>query len=84
MVGKQNGVAFDPETVELLKECLETAWSRLEPPQQARTSKIALAERILKAAASGERDPIRLQARALIAIAPEETVIIESLSGATE
>ena len=61
---------FDPETLELLKGCLDSAWSRLEPAQQARTSKVALAERILKAAADGERDPIRLQARALSGIAP--------------
>ena len=63
-------VVFDPETIELLRECLENAWSRLEPAQQARISKVVLAERILKAAAGGESDPIRLQARALIGIAP--------------
>ena len=61
-----NGV-FDPETVRLLQGCLEAAWSSLEPAQQERTSKITLASRLLKAAASGERDPTRLQELALTA-----------------
>lgn len=69
MSTKDDVGVFDPETLDLLKECLENAWSRLGPAQQASTSKMALAERILKAAASGERDPTCLQARALIGIA---------------
>jgi hypothetical protein len=41
----------------------------LRPEQQATISRTSLAERILKAAAQGERDPIRLRAHALLSIA---------------
>ena len=70
MATPQHNVVFDPETIELLRQCLEKAWSQLEPDQQTRVSKTVLAQRMLKAASNGERDPIRLQARALIGIAP--------------
>ena len=70
MTAPQHNVVFDPETIELLRQCLEKAWSQLEPGQQTRVSKTGLAERILKAASNGERDPTRLQSRALIGIAP--------------
>jgi hypothetical protein len=72
MILNQSGIVFDPETIELLRESLEGAWSRLAPAQRARTSRTTLAERILTAAVNGERDPIRLQARALIGLAPSE------------
>ena len=55
------GATFDPETIEILDRSLEDAWSQLNPDQRAQLSKAVLAERILKAAASGERDPIRLR-----------------------
>ena len=63
--------SFDPETVGLLKEALDGAWSRLSPHQQALTSRSVLAKRILRAAADGERDPVRLQTRALFSISIE-------------
>ena len=56
---------FDPETVTLLRETLDDAWARLSPELQATMQKTALAERILKSAASGERDRKRLRAAAL-------------------
>jgi hypothetical protein len=59
------GGNFDPETVSLLREVLEGAWATLSPHQQAQTSRSALASRILRYAAQGERDPIRLRACAL-------------------
>ena len=58
---------FDPETLILLGETLEDAWARLRPEQQAAMQKTALAERILKSAAQGERDRNRLRNAALIA-----------------
>lgn len=61
-----NGASYDPETLEILKSALDEAWSSLSPTQQAETTKSTLASRILKAAAKGERDPIRLRAHALI------------------
>jgi hypothetical protein len=61
-------VSFDPETIELLRIALEAVWQSLPPDQQARTSKTLLAQRILRSAARGERDPIRLRACALIGV----------------
>ncbi len=60
-------VQFDIETVLLLREVLDTAWAALPPQQRAATSKTILAERILKAAADGERDPERLLDAAMMA-----------------
>jgi hypothetical protein len=56
---------FDPHTVSLLRVILDRAWTSLPPSQQAGTSRSVLAERILRAAARGERDPERLRAHAL-------------------
>jgi hypothetical protein len=57
-------VFFDPATVAMLRGVLDDAWSRL-PPGQTGVSRSQLAERILKAARDGERDPARLRARAI-------------------
>jgi hypothetical protein len=56
---------FDPDTIALLRITLDRAWASLPESQQAVTSRSILAERILKAAARGERDPDRLHTRAL-------------------
>jgi hypothetical protein len=47
---------FDIETV----STLENAWASLRPDQRAMMTRSLLAERILKAAADGERDRERL------------------------
>jgi hypothetical protein len=60
---------FDPETVSLLRVTLDDAWACLPPEQQATTSQSILAERILKLAAEGERNPERLRDAALMAVA---------------
>jgi hypothetical protein len=57
---------FDPETVTLLRAALDRAWASLPVCQQAKTSQSELAERILKAAAKGERDPERLRASSML------------------
>ncbi len=57
---------FDLETIALLRETLEQAWASLRPEQRATKFKTMLAERILKAAAQGERDPERLLEAALM------------------
>ncbi len=62
-------VYFDLDTVLLLREALDDAWARLRPEQRATTSRTLLAERILKSAAKGERDPERLLDAALTAVA---------------
>jgi len=58
-------VHFDPETVATLRQVLDDAWGSLSPEMQAVMPKIALAERILKSAAKGERDRERLRDAAL-------------------
>ena len=65
MIGREEVVSFDPETVALLRETLADAWACLSPDLQAKMQKTALAERILKSAARGERDRKRLRAAAL-------------------
>jgi hypothetical protein len=62
-------VYFELDTVLLLREVLDDAWCCLRPEQRAMMSKTLLAERILKAAAEGERDPQRLLDAALMAVA---------------
>ena len=64
------GRIYDPETIELLRTVLDDAWACLLPAQQASFSKTFLAERLLRAAARGERDPEQLRARALFAVVP--------------
>jgi hypothetical protein len=51
---------FDPETVIVMQEVLDEAWSCLSPERRATTAKTALAERILRTAAKGERSRKRL------------------------
>ena len=62
---------FDLDTIALLRETLDDAWASLRPEQRAGMSRTILAERILKCAAQGERDPARLLEAAL-GLAPEE------------
>jgi hypothetical protein len=57
--------AFDPETVSLLGAVLKQAIAALPADSRSQERKTLLASKILSAAASGERDPIRLRAAAL-------------------
>jgi len=65
-------VYYDLETVALLRETLDDAWDSIRPEQQAGMLKTALAERILKCAAEGERDPGRLRGAALSEISADK------------
>jgi hypothetical protein len=56
---------FDLKTVALLRETVEDAWISIRPEQRASVSRSLLAERILNAAAQGERDRARLLDAAL-------------------
>jgi hypothetical protein len=58
--------AFDSDTVSMLRDVLRDAWARL-PAGQTSVSRLMLAERILKAAKTGERDPAKLRAHAISA-----------------
>ena len=60
-----DGEYFDPETVEAMKTALDRAWAALGPEQQDELRRADLAQRILQAAAQGERDPDRLRDQAL-------------------
>ena len=60
--------AFDPETIELLREVLDQAWGSLNAEERKESSRVLLAERILHLAATGERDPVRLRVAALTRI----------------
>jgi len=68
-VASDYGVVFDPETIELLRTCLDDAWAQLSPIQRSNTLKSTLALRILHAAATGERDPVNLRRWALLHLA---------------
>lgn len=61
----RNNTYFDSETVALLRTALERAWTSLPLSEQARTNRSELAERILKAAARGERDPEQLRTKSI-------------------
>ena len=66
----RRNAAFDPETIALLKAALDAAWSSLSDQQRAQVPQSLLAERILRSAARGERDPVRLRTSALTAALP--------------
>ena len=59
------GTVHTPETLKLLRDALDDAWSALRPDERARASKSMLASRLLELAAAGERDPARLRSAAL-------------------
>jgi hypothetical protein len=65
------GGSFDPETIATLQTALEDAWTNLSSEQQGAIDKGTLAARILRLAADGERDPIRLCAHAVLGAAAE-------------
>jgi hypothetical protein len=58
-------VYYDPETIALLRETLDDAWTSLRAEKRATISRALMAEGILRAAAKGERNPERLLHAAL-------------------
>jgi hypothetical protein len=57
---------FDPETLVLLRKALDDAWEALPEGSKSQTLKSEIAHRVLKQAADGVRDPVRLRASALV------------------
>jgi hypothetical protein len=57
--------SFDPETVHQLEGILDQAWACLPSERREHTTKSHLAQRILRLAAEGERDPTRLRTYAV-------------------
>jgi hypothetical protein len=64
--GTDESCVFDPETIELMRQCLDLAWSQLTSSERRMQLKSTVAARILRAAAQGERDPHRLVACGLL------------------
>ena len=60
--------AYDPETLNVLRSALDQAWALLPDERKAVTFKADMADRILKRAAEGERDPVKLRVAALIGL----------------
>ena len=67
-----DGHVYDPETVKLLGVVLDEAWAALTDLQRMQLSRSDIAERLLKAAADGERDRVALRARALQGLSLQE------------
>ena len=57
---------YDPETLTLLRTVLDEAWAALPGHFKSETLKSEMAQHILKLAANGVRDPVRLRASALV------------------
>jgi hypothetical protein len=55
-----------PETLVLLRSALDEAWALLPDARKSQIQKSEMAQRILKQAADGVRDPVGLRATALI------------------
>ena len=67
-MGSVAGASFEPETIKLMRLVLDNAAAMLPTHLRTLSVKIELAELILKAAAQGERDPVRLRSAALIVV----------------
>jgi hypothetical protein len=62
--------AFDPETLSMLKRVFDQSIAALPTALQTPERKSLVASRLLRLAARGERDPVRLRTAALIHAAP--------------
>jgi hypothetical protein len=56
---------YDPDTLIVLRNALDEAWAQLPDDRKSESRKSDMAQRILKKAAEGVRDPVRLRAYAL-------------------
>ena len=57
--------AYDPETLNIMRNVLDQAWALLPEDRRKKHLKIDMAGRLLKKAALGERDPKQLCIAAL-------------------
>jgi hypothetical protein len=60
---------YSPDTLVLLRTALDEAWNLLPDHRRSEVRKSELAQRILRRASEGERDPIKLRTAALIELA---------------
>jgi hypothetical protein len=56
---------YDPETLIVLRNVLDEVWATLPDGSKSEALKSERAQHIVKQAADGERDPVRLRASAL-------------------
>ena len=56
---------YDPETLIILRKVLDDAWAALPDGSKSEAVKSEMAQHILKQAANGVRDPVRLRASVL-------------------
>ena len=56
---------YDPETLNVMRTALDEAWTLLPDDRKSEIAKSAMAQRILKQAAEGVRDPVSLRTSAL-------------------
>jgi hypothetical protein len=64
----ETNTIYDPEFIALLKLAFEEACGMLPPGRDTQSTRALMAECILKVAATGERDPVRLRAEAFRSI----------------
>ncbi|HTF44266.1 MAG TPA: hypothetical protein VK641_10225 [Terriglobales bacterium] len=57
---------YDPETLIMLRKVLDEAWAAQPHGSNSETLKSEMAQHILKQAAYGVRDPVKLRASALV------------------
>jgi hypothetical protein len=71
--------SFSPEEMALMNAVFDAAVAQLPPTKGTAFEKLLLAERILRRAAAGERDPLRLLAAALITVAdnPDDPPVLD-------
>jgi len=62
---------YDPDTVVLLRKILDEAWAALPDDSKSYAVKDEMAQHILKQAADGIRDPVRLRTSALAGVVGE-------------
>jgi hypothetical protein len=62
----------------ILRKALDEAWAALPDNRKSGTQKSDMAQRILKQAANGVRDPVKLQASALVSTVDEPSSSIGS------
>jgi hypothetical protein len=67
--------AYDPETLNVMRHALDEAWALLPEDRKNKFQKIDMADRVLRRAAAGERDPAKLQAAALVGTAPNARTV---------
>ncbi len=56
------------ETLNLLQSLVDETWESLRPDERVRTNRMEIGQRLLEVFKTGERDPVRLRARAVAGI----------------